>query len=332
MSVIEEAPELARADADIVPPVARAPRRPRRPRPHVKPLPVRRAPSPPAPPLTVTQALVRGILIMVVAVVVMLILTLLVFGRVSYLATQQQLFDRFSEELAAGTAPVSEGTFDDVLLVDGEPVAVIDVPQIGLYDVVTEGTSSTNLMNGPGHRRDTALPGQLGVSVIMGRAAAYGGPFGGLIQLVPGDRFTVTTGQGEQIFEVMGTRYAGDPLPANPTRTESRLILQTARGGPLAPIGVQYVDATLVSDAQPRGARLTTPATLPVQDAAMATDTRTVWALVFALQFLVVVEVGAVWAFHRFGGRKTWIVFVPLVLLASLLTATQVAVLLPNLM
>lgn len=332
MSVIEEAPELAPGTPNSTRAPRSGPRAYRQTRPAQSPPRVRRAPKPPLPPLTTKQAITRGVLIMIAAVVLMLVLTLLVFGRVSYLANQQQLSDRFREELAAGTAPVSEGNFDDVLLVDGEPVAVIDIPQIGLYDIVTEGTSSTNLMNGPGHRRDTVLPGQLGVSVLMGRAAAYGGPFGGLTRLAPGDRFTVTTGQGEQVFEVMGTRYAGDPLPANPARTESRLILQTARGGPLAPVGVQYVDATLVSEAQPRGARVTTSTTLPLQDAAMATDTRTVWALIFALQFLVAAEIAAVWSFRRFGRRKTWIVFVPLILLASLLTATQVAVLLPNLM
>ena len=268
---------------------------------------------------------------MLASLIAMLLLSLLVFGNITYHARQQQLEDRFRSELAAGTAPVSEGDFDDILLSDGDPVAIIDIPEIGLHDVVVEGTSGSVLMDGPGHRRDTVLPGQTGVSVLMGRALAYGGPFGGLSKLAPGDRFQVTTGQGEHVYEVMGTRYAGDPAPANPQVGESRLILTTARGGPLAPVGVQYVDATLVGESQPRGARQTTPVTLPPQDKLLATDTRTVWALIFALQFLVVAEIGAVWALRRFGWRKAWIAFIPLLLLASLLTATQVAVLLPNL-
>jgi sortase (surface protein transpeptidase) len=266
---------------------------------------------------------------MVAVVVAMFVLTLLVFGRVSYLSTQQQMTDRFREQLVAGTAPVSEGTFDDVLLADGEPVAIIDVPAIGLYDVVLEGTSSGVLMGGPGHKRDTVLPGQKGVSVLMGRSLAYGGPFGGLSRLAPGERFTVTTGQGEQVFEVMGTRYAGDPAPAALVAGESRLILETSRGGPLAPVGVQYVDARLVSESQDRGARQTT--LLAPQDKPLASDTRTVWALVFALQFLLVAEIGAVWCLRRFGWAKTWLVFVPPLLLAGILTATQLALLLPNL-
>ncbi|MDQ1203952.1 sortase [Microbacterium sp. SORGH_AS_0862] len=295
------------------------------------PRPPRRAPRAARPPLTLPQAIARGILVMVASLIVAFLTTLVLVGNVSYHAAQQQLTDRFRGELAGGTAPVSEGDYLDVLLPDGAPVAIIDIPQIGLYDTVVEGTSSGVLMSGPGHRRDSVLPGQRGVSVLMGRALAYGGPFGGLSRLAPGDRFSVTTGQGAHTFEVMGTRYAGDPAPSNPRPGESRLILMTARGGPLTPVGVQYLDAVMVGESQPAGVRQTTRLTLPVQDAPLATDTRTVWALIFSLQLLVAGEIGAVWSLRRFGWRKSWVVFFPLLVLASLLTATQVAFLLPNL-
>lgn len=295
------------------------------------PRPPRRPPAAPRPPLTMQQAVTRGVLLLVASLVAVFVLSVLVFGHISYRAAQQQLEDRFTAELGAGTAPVSEGDFEDTLLPDGAPVAMLSIPAIGLYDVVVEGTSSSVLMKGPGHRRDSVLPGQAGVSVLMGRALAYGGPFGGLSSLTPGERFSVITGQGEQVFEVMGTRYAGDPAPAGLRSGESRLILMTARGGPLAPVGVEYLDAKLVGKAQPQGARQTTGVSLPPEDRPLATDTRTVWALVFALQFLVAAEIGAIWSLRRFGWPKTWIVFVPLLLLASLVTSAQVAVLLPNL-
>ena len=64
----------------------------------------------------------------------------------------------------------------------------------------------------------------------------------------------------------------------------------------------------------------------------MATDTTTVWALVFAIQFLIAAELAAVWAFRRFGAQRTWIVFVPVLLLAGFLAANQVTLLLPNLL
>ena len=64
----------------------------------------------------------------------------------------------------------------------------------------------------------------------------------------------------------------------------------------------------------------------------MATDTSTVWALVFALQFLLVAQLAAVWAFRRIGAQKTWVVFVPVGVLAVIFVGSQLTLLLPNLL
>ena len=276
--------------------------------------------------------LVRGSLMIVAALAFAFVANVTLFSQVQHLVAQQQLSNELREQLAAGTAPVSEGDFDDVLLADGDPLAVIDIPMIGVHEVIVEGTSSDALMGGPGHRRDTVLPGQQGVSVVMGRAAAYGGPFSRLQELAPGDVFTVRTGQGEQVFEVIGVRYEGDPTPKSPTAGQSRLILESARGPAFIPMGVAHVDAQLKSEVLPSGQRQTTFTALPPEDKPMATDTSTVWALVFALQFLLVVQLAAVWAFRRIGAQKTWVVFVPVGLLAVLFVTHQATLLLPNLL
>ena len=79
----------------------------------------------------------------------------------------------------------------------GTPVAALSIPRLGLDQaVVVEGTSAQDLTLGPGHRRDTVLPGQTGVSVIYGRRVSFGGPFEHLMQLQVGDVITTTTGQG----------------------------------------------------------------------------------------------------------------------------------------
>ena len=322
------------------PPHGRPPLPPRPPRsrrgqhPPPPPLPPRRPPRPVVAyaPLTPAQALARGILALLAALAVTFAFHMIVVSQITHLASQQSLSDAFRAELAEGTAPVSEGDFNDVLLPDGAPVALLSIPKLGLHEIVSEGTSSSVLTAGPGHRRDTVLPGQAGVSVLMGRAAAFGGPFGRIQTLQPGDRFTVRTGQGESTFAVIGVRYAGDQAPPAPVAGESRLLLLTARGPAYMPAGIAYVDAVLVGPAQPAGARQTTPLTLPPSDKAFATDTSTVWALVFALQFLIVAEIAAVWAFRRVGAQKTWVVFVPVLLLASLLVADQLVRLLPNLL
>lgn len=259
-------------------------------------------------------------------------LYLTAYGQLFHAITQDRLNAQLRDDLREGTAPVSEGTFDGVLLSDGDPVAQLQIPQIGLDETVVEGTTSGVLAAGPGHRRDTMLPGQAGTSVIMGRAAAFGGPFGRIQELQPGDAFTVVTGQGVQTFHVIGVRYAGDPAPPAVTVSQSRLVLETARGPAFLPQGVVRVDAQLVSDVQAPGARATTHASLPESATELTGDSSHLWALVFVLQALVAIEVGAVLTYRRIGARQAWIVFVPLALLGALAAADQLARLLPNLL
>ena len=291
-------------------------------------------PVPPGAPVVLSahDQAIRTTLTIVAVLIFGFLAHLTIFGQVQHFVSQQQLTNSLRAELAQGTAPVSEGTVDQVLLEAGAPVALIDIPSIGVHEVVVEGTDSGSLRAGPGHRRDTVLPGQAGYSVIMGRAAAYGGPFARLQELRPGQQFTVITGQGRQEFSVLGVRYAGDPMPAPLDAGKSRLILVTARGPAFVPSGIARVDAELVSETKPAGVRATTFVTLPAVDRELATDTRTVWALVFALQFLLLVELAAVWAYRRVGLRKTWTVFLPVVTVGGLFVADQVVRLLPNLL
>lgn len=319
MTVTEEPPVPVRRNPRRAPSVPRPPRRP--PRANTAPV-----------PLTMTESIVRAVVALAAVLTLMFVLNVTVFSHVQHLVSQQRVEDQFREQLLAGTAPVSEYTFDDNLLPDGAPVGIMEIPSLGLHEVIVEGTSSAETAQGIGHQRDSILPGQAGVSFLQARSAAFGGPFSGIQSLSPGDAITVRTGQGLQEFAVVGVRYAGDPTLPNLRPGESRLVLMTARGAPYIPSGVAYVDARLVGTAQARGARVTTTAALPPEQRPMATDTTTVWALVFALQFLIVAELAAVWAFRRFGAQRTWIVFVPVLLLAGFLAASQVTLLLPNLL
>lgn len=317
--------------SEDVPGIGSAP--PRGWRPRQPPKPPRR---PPAPPVVVVLSpqdqLVRTIFAIVAALIFGFLANVTVLGELQHMVAQQQLTDTLRIELAQGTAPVSEGTVDKVLLADGAPLGIIDIPSIGVHEVFVEGSDSGTTRTGPGHRRDTVLPGQAGISVVMGRAAAYGGPFGRIQELSPGQEFTVLTGQGQQTFSVIGVRYAGDPAPTALAAGESRLILETARGPAFVPGGVARVDAQLTSETQPAGIRQTTYTTLPVAHKELATDATRVWALAFALQFFLLIELAAVWSFRKVGARKTWTVFIPVVTLGGLLVADQVVRLLPNLL
>jgi sortase A len=164
---------------------------------------------------------------------------------------QELAFDEFRVQLADGTAPIGQLNADDELWPLGTAMAVLEIPALDLHEVVFEGTTSSVLQDGPGHRRDTVLPGQAGTSVITARQATYGGPFGRLDLLQPGEPFTVTTGQGAHTYHVTGVRREGDPQPPPLAADAGRLTLVTAGGDPFRPDDVLRVDAELVSDPVP---------------------------------------------------------------------------------
>jgi membrane protein YdbS with pleckstrin-like domain len=176
------------------------------------------------------------------------------------------------------------------------------------------------------------LPGQEGVSVVLGRAGAYGGPFGRIQELAPGQTFTVITGQGKHTFRVLDVRYAKDLAPPPLAAGASRLVLTTARGPAFMPTGVARVDAELISKVVPAGVRVTNAAMRGAANDPLASDSSTIWALVMWLQAMVVVALGAVWSFYRWGRRQAWIVFAPAMAAVAFQVADQVTLLLPNLL
>lgn len=282
-------------------------------------------------PLTPQRQLLRSMAVMTLFVALAALLQLVVVGRLQHSAAQQRLFDRFRGALAEGTAPV--GGFDQsgMPLREGVPVAYLQIPSLGLHQVVVEGTRSSTLASGPGHRPDTVLPGQIGTSIVFGRRAMFGGPFSGLRRLVKGDTIKVTTAQGEFSYRVIGVRREGDPMPGALAAGGSRLTLATADGAAFFPNGVLRVDAELDGTAVGGGPRQVSSATLPAEDQAMSGDSSTAWALVLWLQALVLATAAFVWAWKRWSRVHAWVVGAPLLLLLSLLAWGEAARFLPNL-
>lgn len=87
---------------------------------------------------------------------------------------------------------------------NGEAVARILIPKIGVDKIVVEGISRDDLKKGPGHYPGTPLPGQPGNAAIAGHRTTYGAPFNRVDELAPGDEILVTTLQGEFRYEVTG--------------------------------------------------------------------------------------------------------------------------------
>ena len=247
-------------------------------------------------------------------------------------AAQQRLFDRFRKELATGVAPIGPAGHDGKALPIGAPVAYLEVPSIGLRQVVVEGTTSGALATAPGHRRDTPLPGQTGTSLVVGRVSAYGGPFARVHDLKPGAKVHVTTGQGAFDYQVIDVRRGGDRQPAPFRAGSGRLILATADGNAFLPSGVLWVDADLSVPAVGAPGGRITPNALPPNEKLMSSDTSTLWALALWLQALLLVILGAIWAWHRWDRVKTWVVFIPALLFVGLAASGEAAKLLPNLL
>jgi hypothetical protein len=284
------------------------------------------------PPLSPRLQLIRSVLVLVCVLSLALLLQLSVISALQASAAQARAFDKFRGQLATGTAPIGPNDTDDKEVPIGAPIAYLEIPSIGLKQVVGQGTTPSALFTGPGHRRDTPLPGQIGTSIILGRRAAFGGVFSDLEDLKRGAAIKVTTGQGEFNFTVIGLRGEGDPAPPAPGAGVGRLVLVTATGLPLLPDGVLRVDAELDGKAVVGPMPRVTATRLPAAETIMGSDASTLWALALWLQALTALSLGIVWAWHRWGRAQAWVVFLPPLLLASLMTAGELGRLLPNLL
>jgi len=192
---------------------------------------------------------------------------------------------------------------------DGEAIAVIRIPKLGVEKAVVEGVALGDLKKGPGHYRDTPLPGQPGNSAIAGHRTTYGAPFYRLDELEPGDRITVATRQGTFDYEVREQKVVRpsevsvlDPTPDNRLTlttchprfsARQRLIVVAALLGPAAPAPVPSTSTT----AAPPG---TIPGDPPSLDAGLSGQEASngpavMWGLLAALVWLATWAVSKRW-------------------------------------
>jgi LPXTG-site transpeptidase (sortase) family protein len=236
---------------------------------------------------------------------------------------QRTLYATFRLELGnlgTGTqiAPIAATT-------PGAPVALLYIPAIGIHKmVVVEGTSPENLTLGPGHLRYTPLPGEVGVSIIFGRRATFGAPFGRLTQLKIGDKITTKTGQGTATYTVVAagnsTHVVEDPAP-------NRLLLFTSCSAAV-PSTYCYYDADLTSAPQqdPGGRPPVGAAELP-----LAGDTGVlVVTLIWGMALVIISAAGTI-AAARWSPWLAYLAAAPLALAVLWNLYQSLAALLPNL-
>ena len=199
----------------------------------------------------------------------------------------------------------------------GEAVAVIKIPKIGVEQAVVEGTGVGDLRKGPGHYRNTPLPGQPGNAAIAGHRTTYGAPFNRIDELAPGDAILVTTLQGNFKYLVSEA-----PFPVSPRqndvlfpKNDNRITLTTCHPKYSAEKRLIVV-AKLAPRVKPAAAPKVskTPRKIASVDASTAGDTGAALPALMWAALVGAAYFGMVWLSRRWVRRAALLIGVPIIL------------------
>ena len=228
------------------------------------------------------------------------------------------LEQRLASDLVNGVAPVS----NPIAL--GVPIGLIEVPNRDVRAVVVEGSKAEQLAQASGHLIGSALPGQPGVSAILGRSQTYGAEFKNLDQLIVGDEVVVTTGQGVHTYEVIDitVRSARDAaafqgeghmlILATVVDSSDRLVVRATLTSPVFPAGEATDHQTSLDELGLAG------------DSSSWSDLA-LWMLIAALLaagFPVIV--------NQVGRRVGWLVVAPIAMWVALEVWTAISLMSPS--
>ena len=119
-----------------------------------------------------------------------------------------ELIDVVEETTSTTNAPETnesvESNYAELLWrPEGQAMAQLVIPKMGLTATIVSGVSSESLRRGPGHFPDTPMPGMPGNSAIAGHRTTWGAPFGNIEKLEPGDEIKIQTIQGSFTYVVL---------------------------------------------------------------------------------------------------------------------------------
>jgi len=284
-----------------------------------------RTAGPPRP-----SALVIVLAVILFASIVAAFLGVFAFGlsSVQEHRSQQQLYAEFRQLLPG--IPVAPSIGGDIP--NGAPIALLNAPAAGIRNVVViEGTSSGDLLEGPGHLADTPLPGQGGEAVLVGKSTTAGAPFANLARLRKGDIITVRTGQGPFRFTVQGLHPPGTHQPAI-RANRGRLVLVTSASatgvGGFEPSRTIDVEAALQGKAV--AAPPHAPKTVPLSEVPGQTDPGAWPFVALWLAGLAVASAAVWWLWARLGILRAWIIGAPVLLALLWGLGNEAMRLLPN--
>ncbi|HEY8526358.1 MAG TPA: class E sortase [Acidimicrobiales bacterium] len=179
---------------------------------------------------------------------------------------QNALEDEFAEMIGdVPSDPISDGEASSTTSTtfgppppppdEGDAVARIRIPDIGVDKIVVEGVTLDDLKRGPGHYPETPMPGQPGNAAIAGHRTTYGAPFNRIDELDNGDEILITTAQGSFRYEVSGQQIVSpDQVEVLNDFGDNRLTLTACHPKYSASQRI-VVTATLVGPAAPAPAQ-----------------------------------------------------------------------------
>lgn len=110
---------------------------------------------------------------------------------------------------------------------EGDAIARLRIPRLGITEIVVNGTSANSLKRGPGRYLGTAMPGEGELVYIAGHRTTYGAPFARIDRLRKGDRVFLELPYGTFEYAVTGHHIVdADQLSVLKSKGVEELALQ----------------------------------------------------------------------------------------------------------
>ncbi|NDB18798.1 MAG: sortase [Actinobacteria bacterium] len=179
--------------------------------------------------------------VIAVALVAAQFLVLPLVQQRAQVAAARQLQQSFT--MAAGAIGHSDlSALPNEPMAVGSAVASLEIPKLGVQQVVVEGATGSQTLAGPGHVSGSAGVGERGTSIVVGHRASAGAPFAGLGSLAVGDVIKTVTIAGPMEYRVTSV---GNQLPELPASTGDRSQLVLVTG---TPAGVALTDLVVTAE------------------------------------------------------------------------------------
>jgi sortase A len=126
--------------------------------------------------------------------------------------------------VALARRQVVTGVTNAVAVAPGTPMARLQIPRLGLDEIVLEGVDGNSLNAGPGHLPGSAFPGEQGNSIISAHRDRH---FARLGAIQVGDTIVTESGAREEHWVVISKRVIDADAPALFHTADASLTLTT---------------------------------------------------------------------------------------------------------